>query len=227
MVTRAIPLGVQVRRALLQAILSGDVSPEHALTEEGLARQFGVSRGPIREALKMLESQHVVQKSGRSYTAVGILPEDVDEIYDLRLSIEALAWRYAVTQSPPALASALEPPLVRMREAAARGDSASFATADVDFHAAAVQATRRRRVIAAWKQLEPSIRLLLEATNDKDDDLERALAKHAQLRDAAAANDERTVGLLLRDHLANSRRILSDPSGRFGGDSRSGLGSRP
>lgn len=208
LVRRPQPLGEQIVTAMQRAILTREFSPDVPITEESLAERFSVSRGPIREALKLLEQQHLVRKSGRSYRVIGLTHEDVDEIYALRLALEQVAWDFALSNLEGGAQAAIEEPLGRLAAAAESKDVHDFAVADIDFHSAVVRFTGKRRLIAMWDQLEPSIRMILEVTNAVEPDLQSALAHHVSLAEALAAGDSKAVRSQLAEHLSTSRRSI-------------------
>ncbi len=178
-----------------------------AIREEVLAERFSVSRGPIRDALKQLETERLVERGGRSYTVIGITDSDIDEIYAVRRALEGLAWMEGA--STPALdISAAEEALSRMRDAAARHDPSAVAAADVDFHGSVVRSVGMHRLIALWELLEPSIRMILEVTNAVDEDLESVVHKHALLLEALRQGDSPTLQSELDSHLNASRRFI-------------------
>lgn len=206
-IVRPLPLGDQIAAVLRREIITGTMGSETAIREEVLAERFSVSRGPIRDALKQLETERLVERAGRSYTVIGITDADIDEIYAVRRALEGLAWSEAATR-PGIDVSAADTALARMREGAANHDPSSVAAADVDFHGSVVRATAMVRLIALWEILEPSIRMILEVTNAVDEDLESVVEKHALLLSALRAGDETTLRAELDTHLNASRRFI-------------------
>lgn len=217
-IVRPIPLGAQIAAVLRREIITGELSPSVAIREEVLAERFGVSRGPIRDALKQLETEHLVRRGGRSYTVTGIADADIDEIYAVRRALESLGW--AVLTDDPSDSRLAEPEavLARMADAAAAGDVTAVAAADVDFHSAVVRASGLTRLIALWELLEPSIRMILEVTNALYSDLPAVVAKHTALLSLARAGDRVAMAEGLDEHLRSSRDYLPlhDPPAGYG-----------
>ena len=115
-IVRPVPLGEQIASVLRRDIIIGSMGTDTAIREEILAERFSVSRGPIREALKQLETERLVERSGRSYTVIGITDSDIDEIYAVRRALESLAWSEASSNPGIELSSARDA-LRRMRDA--------------------------------------------------------------------------------------------------------------
>ena len=86
-----------IRYHIRRAILDGSLAPGQPLRQESLAAQYGVSRIPIREGLQYLESEGLVTfKPDRGFFVSALKPEDIAEIYELRLTLEGQATRMAV-----------------------------------------------------------------------------------------------------------------------------------
>lgn len=202
------PLGKQISGVLRREIITGELPSGEAVKEESLAERFAVSRGPIREALRTLESEQLIHKVGRSYEVIGLSPDDADEIYALRRALESVAWAAVAREHTTGATLDARTHVATMQSAARSHDQSAFAQADVDFHSAIVGAAAMKRLSAMWDQLEPSIRMILEVTNVVDHDLDSALAKHVDLLGAVERGDEPEVLRLVDAHLANSRRII-------------------
>ena len=89
---KSVGLKQQIQTRLKQAILDGSLAPGEQLVEGEIARQFGVSRSPVREAIQELESQgYVVKKPRRGTFVTELTPQAVTEIYSLRVLLEGYA----------------------------------------------------------------------------------------------------------------------------------------
>jgi DNA-binding GntR family transcriptional regulator len=94
---------------LRRAIIANKLAPQERLLEEHLARELHVSRTPLREALKVLESEGFVQRlpSG-GYQVAPLAPQELDNLYSIRLVLEGLAARKAAEHATPELYDAME-----------------------------------------------------------------------------------------------------------------------
>lgn len=211
-IVRPQPLGEQIAGVLRREIITGEIPAESPVREEVLAERFTVSRGPIRDALKQLETEHLVRRTGRSYTVIGIAESDIDEIYAVRRALETLAWSVLTENPEAARFRRLDSVLALMSEAATTGDLRAVAAADVDFHSEVVRATGLTRLVALWELLEPSIRMILEVTNSVYTDLPAVLAKHEHLLALARAGDVTAMTAGLTEHLDHSRQFLVSPA---------------
>src|SRR5690349_5180786 len=85
-----------------EAIYSGQLAPNERLREDVLASLFGLSRGPVREALVQLEHEGlVIRQPNRGATVARLSLEDLDEVYSLRLALEKLAVQQAIKNAEP------------------------------------------------------------------------------------------------------------------------------
>ena len=94
---KTISIAGQVFDNLERDILSGKYERGDVLTEMRLSDELGVSRTPIREALRRLEQEHMIEIGPKGATVIGISEDDIDVIYEMRSRIEGLASRLAVS----------------------------------------------------------------------------------------------------------------------------------
>ncbi len=98
----SVGLKQQIQARLKQAILDGVLAPGQQLVEGEIARQFGVSRSPVREAIQDLERQgYLVKKPRRGTFVTELTPQSVVEIYSLRILLEGYAAAIVAENCPP------------------------------------------------------------------------------------------------------------------------------
>jgi DNA-binding GntR family transcriptional regulator len=150
----------EARRQIRRSILTGHLRPGERLRDSVLAEEMGVSRSPVREALRLLEQAGLVEKTNnRSYRIPLFAPEDIEELAALRAADEILAVRTIVTKKLPldTLAAAIE------AIAAAGDDPAQGLAADAAFHAEVVRLAGLPRLTERYEGLIDQIRLVLRA----------------------------------------------------------------
>ncbi|WP_295101215.1 GntR family transcriptional regulator, partial [uncultured Microbacterium sp.] len=134
-VKRGESLGAQVAQVLRQRIVRGELSPGARITEEALAEEFSVSRGPIRDALTQLSFEKLVEvQRPRGVYITGLSQDDVDQLYSLRGALEQLALSRAMRVEDDERWASMAAAVDRMSQAADRGDHAAFVAADLEFH---------------------------------------------------------------------------------------------
>jgi len=146
----------QIADAIVEGLATGALSPGQRLIELDLARQFVVSRVPLREALKTLEAQGIVERE--PHRGVRIVELDalrIDQICEVRAALETIAARGAVAtyRSEPELLRHLHAAIAAMEEAVQRGDWAAVNRADLAFHHQICLASRNDTVTTLWRGL--------------------------------------------------------------------------
>ncbi|WP_051298091.1 GntR family transcriptional regulator [Brevibacterium album] len=174
-------LGDQVADDLRRQIVTRGIEAGASLVETRLAEIYQVSRGPVRDALRILANEGLVETSGRSVRVLGLTREDIDELFRLRLAMEQMALTEAFGSRREGLLALLRSAIADMEAAVAAGDPAAFTLADLTFHSAFGTASGLRRVQSVWSQYRGSISNLLLVANLDHIDLQPSLKKHQQL----------------------------------------------
>jgi GntR family transcriptional regulator of gluconate operon len=212
-VKRGESLGAQVARVLRQRIVRGDLAPGSRITEESLAEEFEVSRGPVRDALTQLSFENLVRVSHRprGVYVIGLSGDDVDQLYSLRGALEQLALSRAVHVADDARWQAMLESVERMQTAADYGDHAAFVQADLAFHSQIYLLAEHPRLEGVWQQYLPTFESLLEVTINHDEDLHDSAADHVRLMQVMRTGTEEDAAAVLSEHLDGAReRMLSE-----------------
>ncbi|MEU4482978.1 GntR family transcriptional regulator [Micromonospora sp. NPDC023966] len=194
-------LGERLANELRRRIIVGDLPAGTRLVEEDLAESFRVSRGPVRDAVKILRAEGLVTGAGRNVVTRSLSEADIDELMALRESFELLAVERAIATSRDDLVRELKAALVDMDAAAADRDSTAFTTADIRFHSAFFQAAGLTRLSVLWNQFRPTIEGLLHASGKRMDDLAPSAREHHDLAELIAASKVAEVKVELHRHL--------------------------
>lgn len=200
--------GEQVTEYLRDAIVQGELPIGMRLVEEHLANQFGVSRGPIRDALRRLEQESLVESRGTGSYVVGITEADIDELYSLRQAVESLAADLAMDRTTEEGWAQMALLVRTLEEAADAQDHAGFAAADIQFHSRIYTLSGHRRLADVWQQYAPILTTLLRTTVFKDADLHESAAKHRLLLELMTAGDKPAVAAELKVHLEGSHQRM-------------------
>jgi DNA-binding GntR family transcriptional regulator len=196
--------------ALREAILTGRYAPGTRLVQEELAEAFGMSRIPLREALRRLEGEGLVVISpNRGAIVRPLAPKDVVDLYELRLALESLALRRAAARYADLRASTKARHAAARQAIAARNLTALFRL-DRDFHADVASASDNPHLVAAlgaqWSQIMRVMHAYFQAGDypvDTWDD-------HEAIAEAVAHGDAERAVALMSEHLCGSRdRILT------------------
>lgn len=199
---RTQPASDAVYVTLREAIVSGRLQPGERLGEEHLARSFGVSRTPVREAIRRLESENLASREGRRGAVVGgIGAYEVQDVYAVRAALDGLAARLAAARAYPADHARLRWLNDRLAEAAARHDVEVIAELSVQFHDALCEAAHNAMLLRFARQIHDSIRRFRDAPLSFDGRAEEAVAEHRRVLEAIEGGDAELAEELARKHM--------------------------
>ncbi len=198
-----------VQDEIRRRILSGEIPPNAPIKEVEIAVSLGVSRGPVREAIRALEISGIVsRRPQRTSIVTPITRADIDEIYSLRAVLEDLAITRSIEAHPVELAADLTQRLAALTGAVAAGaDVARIAELDIELHDAFYKWADNRRLEATWNTLRDSLRLFMTFTNSG---LSQSSpdAGHRAIVDAAVAGDVELTRSLAQRHLREARSMV-------------------
>lgn len=201
-------LSEKVADQLREAILSGQLKPGQHIVESDIVDVMKISRGPVRDALRTLETEHLVVRYPRRGTFVSHLEwRDAEEIYSLRQALEMVAVEYAVRQATEAQFDELDQLVTAMeRQLQRRHTAFELADIDLDFHEALCKISGHTRVIAAWKNLRPQIRLsiLTHRIPQAADSEESLVARHRHILAVLRQRDLVLAKQVFHEHLLES-----------------------
>lgn len=197
-------LGHHVLGQLRRAIILGELPADTHLVESKLSASFDVSRGPIRDALKQLTVEGLVETRRRGTYVRGLTSDDIEELYMIRELIEFAAVRALCERAGEVDLSGVHRELARMRSAFEADDRQAFATADLQFHTAFYEAAGYPRLAAVWAQYRPTFADMLSLTNMQDGDLAPTLRDHESLLESVAGGDTEATLEILGRHIEGS-----------------------
>ncbi|HIQ98813.1 MAG TPA: GntR family transcriptional regulator [Candidatus Scybalocola faecavium] len=199
-----LPLRDVVFNTLRDAILRGDLEPGERLMEIALANRLGVSRTPIREAIRKLELEGlVVMIPRRGAQVASITQKDLQDVLEVRTSLEDLAVRLACERIRPEQVDQMKEALKNFEAALKGTDVTVIARADVDFHDVIFSSTGNARLVQILNNLrEQMYRYRLEYLKDFSSH-ERLLQEHKELLAAIEGHDQENAARIIRTHIYN------------------------
>lgn len=186
-------LRMSALNAIRESILGGALQPGQQLVQAEIAAQMNVSRAPVREALRQLEEEGLVESLPYRGTFVSrVTRRDILELYSLRGTLESMAARLAISRCRDQDVAELEAIVIRMTEAANVGDLQALNIADVEFHTQLCILSDHRYLIRSWKTSTNLIRRILSFRNRLNTphvvvDMHRPIVEAIRNRDAVAA----------------------------------------
>jgi len=201
--SRAAEAYTSIRRAILDL----ELPPAAPLSEAQLAEAIGMSRTPVREALKILASEGLVRSFPARGTFVAELSStDVAEIYEVRTLLEPFAASVAASQISDAEITALQESLGRAEAAIAEARIDEACLLDIRLHTSIVSVTRNRRIKQILAQLDDQVhRIRLLAFQDTTRML-RTVEEHRRIIDTLVARDATAAESAMRAHLTAARK---------------------
>ncbi|GAA4511400.1 GntR family transcriptional regulator [Actinoallomurus oryzae] len=203
-------LSDQVYDRLRQAIIDGSLGPNTRLVESDLARRYGISQAPVRDAIRRLAHEGLVSHVQRrgSYVAE-ISAEDAARAREIRVVLEGIAARELAADWTPEAEQALTEEVERMRAAARSGSQSKLRQADLAFHRRLCALGGDTLVQRLWGVLEPSLNLL-QVVGDPfyKGDLDELPEWHARLVTVLASGDAERAEAAVRDHAAGKSHGL-------------------
>ena len=196
----------RVKQELLRRIMNGELAPGTRLVELQIARDLNTSQGPVREALRELEAMDLVATEPYKGSRVReVTPQDIQEAYMVRASLEDLAGQLAARHFKESVAS-LRQEATEIRNAARKKNVDLYVLHDINFHRMIVQGASNRILLRTWDSLAFEVRIQLWLSKGKVD-LPRVQEAHWQIIDALEKGEGNRAGKLLRDHILISARV--------------------
>ena len=199
----------QVMRALRQQIFAGQLKPGEKIPEGKIAEEMGVSRGPVREALLVLEQEGLIATSPRRGSRVAqITVRDVREIYTLRAMLEGFAVAVFMDRITRESLTALEEALLELKEAVENKDVIEIARKNLHFHEIILLGCNHGRVISTWKSLQAQSRMLSSMATEYYLGLEDLYQHHVDLEAAIRSGDKHKAKKAFEKHILDSLEQL-------------------
>lgn len=194
-------LSEQVKDRLLQQIVKGERAPGSRIVETKVAKEFGTSQAPVREALRALASLGLVEvRPHRGAWVRQPTTEELVEAVEVRGVLEAFAAEQAAKTITPKCISTLEGLLDEMIALAESGDAHEQAMKNAEFHATIVDAAANKTLKRTWELLEPFSQTYLTASIPGIDLMWLAM-RHTDLLDALRDGDPTRAAAAARKHL--------------------------
>ena len=204
-----LPLRDVVFNTLRQAILRGELQPGERLMEIQLAQRLGVSRTPVREAIRKLELEGLVLMIPRRGAEVAeITRQDLEDVLEVRAALEELAVKDACEHITDEQLQDLKKAANEFKRSLEGTDLVACAEADIHFHEIIYAATNNKRLVQMLNNLrEQMYRYRME--NLKDKRTYRTLVEeHDAIRRALKKHDKEKAGAAINVHIENQRRSI-------------------
>ena len=202
-------LHAQVADRLRLMLVEGGIPPGTKLNERELAGVLRVSRTPLREAIKLLGAEGLVELvPNRGATAVKLGEADVRHTFEAMAGLEALSGELAAQRITPAELAAIEALQAQMRVAFAQRDLSTYYRLNLQIHQAINAAAKNPVLATMYGQLNARLQALRYRSNLDEAKWSRAAQEHEQMIEALAARDSARMRELLMAHLNLKRDVV-------------------
>ena len=206
---KTVSLADQVFDRLENDILSGVYKRGEILTELKLCEALGVSRTPVREALKRLEQEHIIEDCGKGMRVLSITAEDAACIYEIRSRVEGLAAAACAKNISAEDLNAMRELVDLQAFYAERGDSDRVKSLDSEFHEMIYRGSHSAVLYDTLVPLHKKVQKFRKAAVEQRSRAEVSVAEHRAVYDAIASGDAAKAEAVMNAHVASARDRLN------------------
>jgi DNA-binding GntR family transcriptional regulator len=204
------PLREIVFTTMREAIINGDFKPGQRLMEVQLAEQMGVSRTPVREAIRKLELEGLVVMVPRkgAYVA-GLSSEDVKEVLEIRAVLEGLAASLAAKNASDADIEQLQEIVEKFKNAAEEKDVVRLINFDSDFHDVMYRASKNKKLIQLISALREQVQRFRVAYFTKIKSTQALIEEHNELVSSILNKEPEKARAIAEKHIATTEKLIT------------------
>ena len=207
-------LGESVADAIVNAVAQGALQPGERIVESDLAGRLKVSRVPIREAIKILNAQGILQVvPNRGARVAPFEPRVIDQVFEVRVALEKIAVRDAMAtfRREPRLLDGLREIVSRMERVAGWSDWTELRKCDVDFHHEVCRASGNEIVLKLWEAIARHITIIFGRELASERNFSLVIEQHRKLISQFERQD-RAIFREIEDHIMRLRRQAEEPA---------------
>ncbi|WP_165367809.1 GntR family transcriptional regulator [Phytoactinopolyspora endophytica] len=205
---RGVRVGERVYRTLRYRIVTGELEPEARLSVPAIARELGVSRSPVRDAVLQLVREGLAKETlNRGAIVSSISRTELVSLYEAREALEGMAARLATPNFTHDMRRRLLANLAEHDEAVARGDFDRHIDVDAAFHREIRMAAKSPVIARMLDEIQGQIMIAMRSTSISGG-MDRALHDHRQIFEAVAAGDPDASEAAARQHIARLTQLL-------------------
>ncbi len=205
------PLREVVFETLREAIINATLKPGERLMEIQMAEEMGVSRTPVREAIRKLELEgFVVMVPRKGAYVAGISIKDIADVFEIRAAMEGLAAGLAAERITEEELEQLERILVKIGECVKNKDLEKLIEVDTEFHDTLYKACRNERLVQIVSNLREQIQRARTASLSSPGRSKNALEEHKKIVEAVSERNVELAQMLAREHIENAENAMLD-----------------
>ncbi len=201
----------RVADRLRSLLVEGAIAPGAKLNERELAERLNVSRTPLREAIKMLAAEGLVELlPNRGAVALSLSEQDVLDTFEVMAGLEGMSGELAAQRITEAELSEIKALHYEMLAAHTRRDLSAYYRLNAQIHKAINSAAKNPVLLATYTQVNARLQALRFRSNQDEAKWKRAVNEHEQMIEALAARDATALRNILVQHLNNKRDVVME-----------------
>lgn len=206
-------LGESIACELRLQIINKTIKSGEILSENRIATDFGTSRSPVREALKVLASEGLIRLERMGAVVLGLSLKDIEELFDVRYLIESFVQQRVSINKLNGLIPVLKQMIDKMELAARHRDVVDFSFLDLSFHEAMVLEADHTRILHLWKSIRQIVMTVMLITTEEvfsegDDKVKFVIDKHRTLVEGLESRNPEMIQEVVRKYFSDSRTTL-------------------
>ncbi|AWB46723.1 GntR family transcriptional regulator [Paenibacillus sp. CAA11] len=210
---QGVSLGESIASELRLQIIKGSIEPGQILSENRIAADFGTSRSPVREALKVLSAEGLIRLERMGAVVLGLSLKDIEELYDVRYLIEGFAQASLAGSNQEGLIAQLKKITDKMQLAAKHNDPEEFSLQDLTFHETIIHEANHSRILHLWNGIRHIVMAVLLITTEEiftkgEAHLEMVIGKHLRLIEGLESRDKERIQQEVNAYFTDSRHTL-------------------
>lgn len=203
------PLGEMVYESLRDAIINQVLKPGERLMETELAEEMGVSRTPVREAIRKLEQEgYVVMIPRKGAYVAGLSIKDIHEVFEIRGALESLAAGLAAERATQEEIEEMERNIVLEASHFESSDLIKTIEVDTKFHELIFKASKNDRLLSMINNLREQVQRFRTTTLAVSGRMKFALEEHRRIVEAIAARDVQLAQQMAKEHIESAENAL-------------------
>lgn len=203
-VHKTVSLADQVFEHIEKDILSGKYTKGEIITESKLSAELGVSRTPIREALRRLSQEHLIEESGKGSVVIGISEKDLDDIFLIRKQLEAMAAKMAAKHHNDEQLSELKEILELQEFYVSKADAEHIKHMDNKFHSMLYKLSGSNVFYDTLEPLHKKIQKYRSVSLQSSSRAKASVLEHRKIYEAIAVRDEELAFETTTQHIENA-----------------------
>lgn len=199
----------EVVERLRGLILSGELEPKSRVNELALCERFGISRTPLREAIKILATEGLLEllpNRGARISSVG--EAEIAEMIEVVAGLEAVAGDLACRHATDAEIDSIEAKTLVMEKAWKRSDEAAYFTLNRDIHEEIMAAARNATLAGIYANLSSRIQRMRYTAHKTPAQWKKAMGEHVRMIGLLRARDGEALSRLMRDHVRGKADVI-------------------